>query len=103
MLGNSLISWAAGGFSRTQSVSWVDQMWEGICGVCTPLFCVFRMTSGGLAQSWYPSSQTTIPVSAPQHVPEHTQAPPVNPQEQAAVQPNNNINVAGMPGFTISC
>jgi hypothetical protein len=54
------------------------------------------MASGGAAQSWYPSSQTAIPVSAPQHAPEHTQAPPVNLQEQAAVHPNNNINVAGM-------
>jgi hypothetical protein len=76
---------------------------EGMCGVCTPLFYVFRMTSGGLAQSWYPSSQTTIPVSAPQHAPEHTQAPQLNLQEQAAVQPNNNINVAGTTGFTSSC
>lgn len=74
-----------------------------MCSVCTPLFYVFRMTSGGLTQSWYPSGQTTIPVSAPQHAPEHTQTPPVNPREQAAVQPNNNINVAGMTSFASSC
>jgi hypothetical protein len=54
------------------------------------------MSSGGVAQSWYHSSHTSVPSSAPQHAPEHTQAPPGNLQEQAAVQPNNNINVAGM-------
>jgi hypothetical protein len=67
-----------------------------MCDVCALVLYVFRMSSGGVAQSWYPSSHTSVPASAPQHAPEHTQAPPVNLQEQAAVQPNNNINVAGM-------
>jgi hypothetical protein len=53
------------------------------------------MASGGVPQAWYTSSHAAIPVSIPQHAPEHTQAPPVNLQEQPAVQPNNNINVAG--------
>jgi hypothetical protein len=58
------------------------------------------MASGGVPQSWYPSSHTAVPVSIPQHGPEHTQAPLVNLQEQPAVQPNN-INVAGGAFFTM--
>jgi hypothetical protein len=52
------------------------------------------MASGGVPQSWYPTSHTTVPVSTHQHAPEHIQAPPVNVQEQPVVQ-QNNINVAG--------
>jgi hypothetical protein len=58
------------------------------------------MASGGVPQSWYPSSHTAVPVSIPQHGPERTQAPAADLQEQPAVQPNN-INVAGGPFFTV--
>ncbi|PNF21816.1 Homocysteine-responsive endoplasmic reticulum-resident ubiquitin-like domain member 2 protein [Cryptotermes secundus] len=75
--------------SMSQQLLWMQQAYAQYVTQYMQL-----MTSGGLTQSWYPSGQTTIPVSAPQHAPEHTQAPPVNPREQAAVQPNNNINVA---------
>jgi hypothetical protein len=69
-----------------------------VCVMSMHQYSMFsRMASGGVAQSWYPSSHTPVPASAPQHV---SEAPPVNLQEQAAVQANNNINVAGVKNFT---
>ena len=53
------------------------------------------MAAGGVPQNWYPSSHAAVPISTTEHPAEHTQPPPVNIQEHPAVQPNNNINVAG--------
>jgi hypothetical protein len=60
------------------------------------------MAAGGVSQNWYPSSHSSVPVSTTEHSPEHTQPPPDNIQEHPAVQPNNNINVAGRAFFTRS-